>query len=524
MLKKFLDMFGSKAVEVIAPTTPEHSQFSADDVLFDVFTGSKYSGGMDPVNLSEIDYYTLRARSREIFERTPYAKGLINAIVNSKISTGLTVETQMPTSVVSPPEDLSEQIEELFTLWAGDPRLCDYSEQNSFSQIQQEVERNALLDGDCLVVLHTDPKTRMLQTQIVSAASIATPFNIKVAKGNRIEHGVELDSRGRHVAYHVKQRDGSFKRVSVYGRKSGRRTAILVYAHNGKRVNKSRGVPLLGVVMQSIQELDHYRESQLRTAVINSFLALWVEKSEDRPGSKPMTGGIIERKTVTGVSSSTTETKDRNIYGLSPGTVFDELDYGEKIRTHQGNTSVEGYQTFEKAIVDALAWAERFPPEILQLSFNSNYSASQAAKNEFVQTLKIWRLGTATAFCKPVYTEWLVQMARLRIVDMPLMLMAISAGRVLESAAWVASEWIAPIVPTVDILKNAKAYIELLDNSLITYEQAIKELTGSKALAVFKKLSQEKKLLKDLGLVSISEADDGEDTEDIDGKKDDNND
>ena len=134
---------------------------------------------------------------------------------------------------------------------------------------------------------------------------------------------LELDKKGRQVAYHVRMEDDTYKRIPARGERSGRRIAWLKYGTE-KRLDEVRGQPILALVLQSLKELDRYRDAETRAAVINSILALFVTKGEDKIGSTPFGKGAVKRSTATatdGDGSTRTLKMDQYL----PGMVFDEL-------------------------------------------------------------------------------------------------------------------------------------------------------------------------------------------------------
>jgi hypothetical protein len=72
------------SVDALGPYSPE--------VLTD-FTGEKFFGGFGATSIYQVDYWTLRKRSEQLFNENLYAKGLIRRLVTNEINTGLTPES-----------------------------------------------------------------------------------------------------------------------------------------------------------------------------------------------------------------------------------------------------------------------------------------------------------------------------------------------------------------------------------------------------------------------------------------------
>jgi capsid protein len=293
-------------------------------------------------------------------------------------------------------------------------------------------------------------------------------------------HGVELDALGRQVAYWVRREDGTSKRLPAWGERSGRRIAWLVYG-TPLRLGEVRGESLLSVVLQSLREIDRYRDATLRKAVINSMLAMFIEKEAPVTSSRPITrSGAVRRDQVSAGDPNAPE-RTFGMTGLVPGLVIEELQEGETPKPFPTSGTDMGFGEFERAVIYAVAWANEIPPEILTLSFGSNYSASQAAINEFKTYLNKVRTAWGSSFCRPIYEEWLIAEVMNRRINASGLLDAWMDPALYDIyGAWVNSEWAGNIKPAVDLSKLVAGYEALVANGWMTRDRASRELTGTK--------------------------------------------
>lgn len=460
--------------------------------------GSKWQGGFGPTRLLWTDYWTLRQRSIDLFETNLYARGLIRRLVTNEINTGLHLEATPEEELLGLEEDSlaewCEQIENRFGIWGNEQRLCDFAEQRTFGALQAAAKAEALIAGDVLVVNRQDQRTGLPKVQLISGAAVQSP-TLGTPPGVRIDHGVERDAQGRHLAYWVLQQSpnygpAEFKRLPAYGEKSGRRIAWMIYGTD-KRLDDVRGKPLLSLVLQSLKELDRYRDAALRKAVINSMLAMFIEKTQDKPGTKPMTGGAVRRGTEMTLATDNSLRRFRTAE-MIPGMVLEELQTGETPKGFPPNGTDERFSAFEEAVVQAIAWANEVPPEILRLSFSSNYSASQAAINEFKMYLNRRRQEFGEQFCDPIYREWmLAEVLAGRVQAKGLLDAYRDPTQYVVYGSWLAADWTGQIKPAVDLSKLVAGYSEAIEKGLITRERAARELFGTRYSKVIKKLARE---------------------------------
>jgi capsid protein len=461
-----------------------------------IYDGGKFTGGFGSTQIHFTDYWTLRARSAQLFNENLYARGIIRRLVTNEINTGLTPEACPDEAIIGVEEDSlnewTESVESRFAIWGKNPKICDWRHKSTFGAIQRDARAEALINGDVLVVLRQSQRTKLPMVQLVSGNKVQTPLgdSVNLRKGHIIRHGVELDSVGRVVAHWVRQDDGSSKRLPAYGEKSGRKISWLVYGTD-KRLDDVRGQPLLSIVLQSLKEVDRYRDSAQRKAVINSILALFIKKTQDKPSTLPMTGGAVRRDKVTTTDSDGGKRKF-NMVSEIPGMVMEELQTGEEPVLKGGEGTDVNFGTFEEAIIQSVAWANEIPPEILRLSFSNNYSASQAAINEFkIYLNKIW-YDWGETFCTPIYVDWLLSET---------LQQKIQAAGLLESwrnphqydifGAWIAADWYGSIKPSTNMLIQARGSELLVRNGWSTNAREARITTGTKYVDNIRRLKRE---------------------------------
>jgi capsid protein len=225
------------------------------------------------------------------------------------------------------------------------------------------------------------------------------------------------------------------------------------------------------------------------------MFAFFVQKDADKPGSRPMSAGGITRRLATAVDNEGADRKF-NVADYVPGVVLDELQVGEKPQAFSSHGTDEKLKDFQEAILSGVAWGNEIPPEIFFLSFNSNYSASQAAINEYKLYLNPARTRFGNGFCTPIYHDWIYSESLDGRIEAPGLLEAWrSPSQYDVHAAWVSCDWAGNIKPAVDPSKLVKAYDQMVASGYITRDRATRELTGMKYSHVVRRLRIENEQL-----------------------------
>ena len=499
---------------VLAEWKPEAScrHTRGAGVSANLWDGEKFPGGFGVTQIRIPDYWTLRERSSQLFNDNLYARGLIRRLITNEINTGLKLQAEPNDELISSlsetnAEDWAENVENRFEIWAATPALCDYEGKRIFPKLQAGARREALIEGDTLVVLRHNRRTGLPKVQLIRGGRVTTPLRRPINDARKIINGVELDDRGREIAFHVRGNTfGESMRIPAFGPKSGKRFAWLEFGSD-KRMDSVRGMPLLGIILQSLKELDRYRDSEQRAATINALLAMFIRKEQDKPGTNPFSAGAVRRTIVQGDADNAGAAREFNIAESIPGVVFEELQTGEVPESFNTSRPNVNYGKFETAVVQAIAWANEVPPEILTLAFSNNYSASKAAVNEFKAYITRVRSEFGSSFCQPIYIEWLTaEILGERITASGLLESKRDPLAYAEFGAWVRAVWAGPVKPSIDLGKDVRAYVEAIESGspLISATRASEDLFGVRFKTVLKRRARELRAVRgmndDLGI------------------------
>lgn len=474
---------------LVKPNTVTSNMISVTD-LPDVrsdagwgWSGEKYQGSLNSLGVGLdfeiLDLTTIRRRSRKLFQRNMYAAGLIKRLVTNEITKGLRPEAQPDPEITGMTEDQaydwSDRVERYFDLWASDSRAADYGQEMTFDEMQYRVRMDSLIDGDILVIERTSRRTGLPTYQLVPACQIIQPLDANI----NTEYGVEVSKSGKHVAYYVLEDDGKVKRIEAYGRRTGRRAAWLVYGSRHRYKNR-RGVPLLALIMQSLNELDDYRAAESRAAVVNSILAMFIYKDRETIGSNALTSGAVRRDVVgNNESSENSVGKTQTAREYLPGMMLTELAPGEEPRGFDPKRPNVNYSVFETALLNAIAWSNELPPEILMMMFQNNYSASRAADGLFTVYINTMRSFITPQFQDRVYESWLIGSVLSRVFPAQGMLQSMRSDNYYIFRAWMKTTWLGVVKPSLDPSKDVKAETESVAAGFSTRARSSRILNGT---------------------------------------------
>lgn len=487
------------------------------DIVQTFWDGDKFFRSFGTTkDFAYIDYYTLRKRSIQLFRSNPYCRALIRRLLRNEIGTGLSLEPDIISSKVGITEDqaieITEQIATDWKLWSNDEYIVDYNRQKTLHQLAADARQTALISGDCLIVMDINPATKLPYIRIIDGSEIQTPFEFSIAAGHEIKYGIEFDAQKRQVAYWVANYENGLlkhKRIPAYGVKSGRKIAWMIYGTD-RLLDEVRGEPILAIMLTMINDLDKYKDAELRAAVVNAIIPLYISKTQPTPGSGIMMNGATKRETATATDSNGS-TRNLQISSMIPGTVVNEMAYGEQIQSFDTKRPNINFKSFQDAMLDVFAFVAEIPPEIYKLQFQSNYSASRQANNEYEIYLQFRYFFFGKEFYQPIYNEFFVSSVMLGKYPADNFLDAWWNSDWQTYNSWILAEWTGLSRPSVDIMKDVSAAKEAIGMRISTYDKQAKKISGMSFSAVLKKLARENDMMKKYGIISsVDENNNGE--------------
>ena len=464
--------------------------------------------------------YTLRQRGRLMYMGNPVAASAIKTSRTNTVGTGLRLNPRPDMELIGlSKEDAAAWVHKVkreFAIWAEKKDACDATGLNDFYEFQQLLFVSWLTSGDVFALVQSRESTLMrpysLRLRAIEADLVDTPSNYgsvspKVGKntnnGNRIYDGVEVDSDGMVVAYHIRNtypyedtlQSTEYKRIEARGKESG--MPNILHLMSCERPDQYRGVSFIAPVIIPLLQMNRYTESELTAALVNSYLTAYIQTSTaegENPFNEAHPDGDID-------------IRDPNEYEMGPGQV-NFLQPGENVITVDPKHPVSGFQAFVDAVCTQMGAALEIPAEILLKKFDASYSASRGALLEAWKSFRMYRTWFTNDFCKPVYELWLSEAVARGRIDAP----GFFTDPLIREA-WLGSQWIGPSQGQLDPTKEIEAEILACQNGFSTHEDSALRINGSDFSANVEQLIRENETLKQLNPMEVGNEKDSDESE-----------
>jgi len=481
-----------------------HSGASTTKKALKGFTVSSGSPAED-INANN---YTLRQRSRILYQSAPIATAALKRQRTNIVGAGLRLKATIDRETLGMTKEQAEawqrHTQAEFNLWASRKQACDATGVNNFYGMQQLVALAWPMSGDVFSLIKWKEPTSLmpysLRLHILEADRVRTPEDgmalplpmsgmttAQLKNGHTIYDGVEVDSSGAVVAYHIAnthpyQLDGTetkFVRVEAYGKNTG--LPNVLHIMDTERPEQYRGVPYLAQAIEPLLQMRRYTEAEITAAVVQSFFTAFIKTeagSNEIPFNEVGGDGIRE------------VSQDPNELEMGAGTI-NVLEPGEDVEFGSPTHPNTGFDLFMRSLCEQVGACLEIPADLLLMSFNASYSASRAALLEAWKGFKMRREWLTDDFCRPVYEIWLTE--------------AVARGRIsapgfltdpLIREAYLGSEWIGPSQGQLDPTKEVAAAVTAIENGLTTREAEAVKLNGSEYTRNVDKLAVENEQLK----------------------------
>ena len=481
------------------------------------FNGEKNLGEIGPIKDYKIDYTALRYRSWQAYLESEIAQTIINRFATWVIGKGLKLQAEPVAKLLEyegikiDREKFSEQVETRFSTFRKSKK-SDYSGMANLDLIARRAFINAILGGDCLVVLRFDGNN--INVQLIDGEHVKSPnygtedFPAVLENGNVIKNGIEMNAKGEHVRYWIQQKDYSFTSVEAKSASSGMNIAFMVYGLE-YRLDNVRGLPLIAVVLETLKKLERYKEATLGSAEERQKIAYQIIHGRASDGSNPLIASMAKaydadsNDTDLPVDVNGTQLADKVAATTNKQTFNMPID--AKLEALESKNELYFKDFYEVNIDIICAAVGGIPPNVAMSKYNDSFSASRAALKDWEHTLGVKRSDFSFQFYQPIYDFWLDVEILKNKISAPGYITARAKNEYTILDAYRTARFVGTNVPHIDPLKEvnaerAKLGLLAANIPLTTIEAATEALNGGDSYANIEQYAKELKYTKDLGI------------------------
>jgi lambda family phage portal protein len=475
-----------------AAPTSVHSSYPNTGNSFD--SGAKYMDGLRLLNAAsglKLNHEKVLKQARIAYHDSSMAKSIVDRYAMLGIGSGLFLEAAPQAEFLGrSPEELAEwsyDVQRRFHLWARD-KNSDITEELTFYQLQNFYMRSQQRDGEYFCRMHYK------DGEVKYGTFDPTQLEEGVEGQTRFDCGVHRNQYGAIDKYRIRVSD---QKVVIFPKYTSNGKILIIHGFMPDYSGQVRGISQIAHILQECKLLSDYQIFELIKAGLHASINLWVKPSKDAPATNifdgmatnagPMaeySGDDIPAEPDPNTDPLTYKRMDEAISFGGGMSVFN-LNGGEELKSFDPSSPNEAFSAFNKAIEDVVYPSVNIPSEIGRMSFNSNYSASQAAILIFWDVLKVWRDEMASDLLNPVYDAWLDN--------------EIARGRIkcpgwsdpFLRKAWGYCEWTGKGRPHIDPVKYASGEKLKIELGATTQERIARETNGSNAALNRAKLRKE---------------------------------
>ena len=224
-----------------------------------------------------LQYTTIVLRARDLAMNNENVIGLLKNLQRNVIgTTGFTLQSKT--------SDLARR-SELETMWRDYcSRVGGYvtlDEHSSARDLDILILRSLVIDGECFIRKTLDPTSKYgWRYEVIDSLQIDPMYTVEnTGGGNRIYMGVELDNRGREVAYYYRP---TIDEAYYTGQRERLEAKNIIHLYRKEFPAQIRGISMLAGAVLSLRQLDEYRTAELVHARIgSSVMGVWEWNQQD---------------------------------------------------------------------------------------------------------------------------------------------------------------------------------------------------------------------------------------------------
>ena len=447
---------------------------------------------------------TLVGRQRDLVRNHGIAQGSVQTLVDNVVGTGFRLSCRPNHRVLGwtkqQADDWARDVEAKWRTWA-DTTECDAARQMNFASLTALQFRTGMMNGEALAVpvyLRRNGAKWRTAMQLVDPDRMDTPAELTTDPN--IRRGIRQNRYGEALGYWIAKRhpvDVPFHHLGIdeweyvpARTRFGRRRVL--HLHDKERTGQSRGKPIMSSVLGNFRMLGEYQRSELKSALVGSMVAAFVESPMGPEQLLDMFGGEAAGEG----RAAKRYMQDRSGWdvNLEGGAVI-PLYPGDKVSGFNPNRPSGVYKDFVETIVREIGVSYGLPYELIMKDFSkTNYSSARAALLEAWRFFAGRRAWITSYWCQPAFELWLEEAVQRGEVEAP--------DFYDNFAAYTSAAWIGNGRGNVDPLKEASAKKLEMDSYQTTLQEVAME-RGMDWRDMLEQRASEDAYMRELGLQRV---------------------
>lgn len=348
----------------------------------------------------------LRARSRDLARNNEYVRRYLDLLRNNVVGDkGFNIQSKAYDSVGKLDTDGNQRVETAFKAW-GMLGNCTVDGKMTWIDAQKLAIECLARDGEVFIIKHRGASFKdSFALEFIEPDQVDEQKNERLANGNEIRMGVELDKFKKPVAYHVLSYHPGDYDYTTAG-KSAKHIRItadrVIHLFKANRAGQTRGEPWLSSSISALKQLGALREAAIVNARIGaSKMGFFTSPSGDGFVADELDGNMP-------------------IMDASPGT-FHQLPNGVDFKSFDPQYPNNEFDPFHKSVLRGIsvAMGVGYPTLSGDLEATSYSSIRQGALEERDNYKNLQQFMVDHFVC-PIFSSWLGSAMELNTFGIPL--------------------------------------------------------------------------------------------------------
>jgi lambda family phage portal protein len=349
----------------------------------------------------------LRARCRNMAHSNPYARRYLDALKNNVLGhKGIALQMKITEPAFKGSGTqfdtvANDKIERGFAEWSK-KEFCTVNGRDTWNDVQRQALDAAATAGGILIRKRMGKKWNKFgfTLQVYEVDHIDHNFSTAYGNGNFVRMGIEQDSFGKIVAFHLlKQHPGEMYFPAMGYARERVPAEEFIYYFIRTRAGQTVGAPWFTASMEWMHHLSEYQKAEIMAARAASCKGGWFQSSKGEKfqgdDEAPVNG------------NETTEASGNTLNDFEPGA-FDELPEGMEFKQYDPTHPTNAYGDCVKTSLYGISAGLNTDYSTITGDLSqANYSSMRSGKLESQEAWKAIQQSIIDGVCIETFEPWL---------------------------------------------------------------------------------------------------------------------